>query len=65
MNGMVEKFNTALGKVIKSARALNKPWKQEMDKYLQNYRSSPHMTTEEAPANSSSTGRTFEHGYRN
>ena len=49
-NGMVEKFNTALGKVVKSAKGLNKPWKQEMNKYLQNYRSSPHMTTEESPA---------------
>ena len=49
-NGMVEKFNTMLGKIIKSSKALGKNWKQEMQRFLRNYRSTPHTTTGKSPA---------------
>ena len=45
-NGMVEKFNT----IIKSSKALMKNWKQEMQRFLRNYRSTPHTTAGKAPA---------------
>ena len=49
-NGEVENFNKTLGKAIKVAAAENKNWKQEMHKFLRNYRATPHCTTKIAPA---------------
>lgn len=49
-NGEVENFNKTLSKTIKIAAAENKNWKQEMQKFLRNYRATPHCTTKIAPA---------------
>ena len=49
-NGEVENFNKTLGKAIIVAAAENKNWKQEMYKFLRNYRATPHCTTKIAPA---------------
>ena len=58
-NGMVEKFNTMLGNIIKSSKALGKNWKQEMQRFLQNYRSTPHTTTGKSPAHVLFSHRNF------
>ena len=50
----MEKLKTLIrhyvGKAIKVAAAENKNWKQEMHKFLRNYRATPHCTTKIAPA---------------
>ena len=58
-NGMVEKFNTMRGKIIKSSKALGKNWKQEMQRFLRNYRSTPHTTTGKSPAHVLFSHRNF------
>ena len=39
-----------LGKVCKMAQLERKPWKQELNRFLRNYRATPHTTTGVAPA---------------
>ena len=46
----MENFNKTLGKAIKVAAFENKNWKQEMHKFLRNYRATPHCATKIAPA---------------
>ena len=50
-NGLVEKFNTGLEKIIHTANIESKNWRQELHKYLRNYRATPQLTTNESPAN--------------
>ena len=50
-NGKVERFNRTLGKAIKCTHVEGKNWKDELDKLLLGYRSSPHSATQCAPSN--------------
>lgn len=49
-NGEAERFMRTLGKVIKTAKADNQPWPEELNKFLRNYRATPHPATGAAPA---------------
>ncbi|XP_041471780.1 uncharacterized protein K02A2.6-like [Lytechinus variegatus] len=49
-NGEVERLMRTLKKVIRTAVAESKSWKQELYRFLRNYRATPHATTSEAPA---------------
>ena len=49
-NGNAESFMKNLGKVCKTAQLERKPWKQELNRFLRNYRATPHTTTGVAPA---------------
>ena len=45
-NGKVERFNRTLGKPIKCAHVQEKNWKDELDKRLLEYHSTPHSVTQ-------------------
>lgn len=49
-NGEVERFMRTLKKAYRSAIAQNKSWKQELYRFLRNYRATPHTTTGVPPA---------------
>lgn len=49
-NGEVERFVRTVKKVIKTATVESKNWKQEMHRFLRNYRATPHSTTRVPPA---------------
>ena len=49
-NGEVERFMKTLKKAYRTAFAERKPWKQELYKFLRNYRVTPHATTQTPPA---------------
>ena len=49
-NGMAERFMRNIGKVCKCAQAEGKPWRQELFRFLRNYRATPHSSTGVAPA---------------
>jgi len=48
-NGEVERFNQCLGKAIQIAVSEGKVWKQELQRYLFQYRVTPHSITSVAP----------------
>ena len=39
-----------LGKVMKTSTSEGNPWKQELNKFLRNYRATPHISTNIAPS---------------
>lgn len=49
-NAQAEGFMKPLNKAIKAANVEGKSWRQEMHKFLRNYRATPHVTTGKAPA---------------
>ena len=49
-NGLVENFNRMVNKVIRTSTIERKCWKQELYKFLRNYRATPHVTTGKCPA---------------
>ena len=49
-NAEVESFNKPLEKAIRTAHIEERPWQQELSKFLLNYRSTPHSTTKVPPA---------------
>ena len=49
-NGEVERFVRTVKKVIKTANVERKSWKQEMYRFLRNFRETPHTTTRVPPA---------------
>ena len=49
-NGEVERFNRTLGKAIRCAHVNKRNWKTELDKFLSQYRTTPHSVTQIAPA---------------
>ena len=49
-NGDAERFMKNLGKIIRAASSEGRPWKQKLNKFLRNYRATPHITTGVAPA---------------
>uniref|UniRef100_A0A3P8RTR8 Integrase catalytic domain-containing protein n=1 Tax=Amphiprion percula TaxID=161767 RepID=A0A3P8RTR8_AMPPE len=48
-NGSVERFNRVLKDCIQGAQAAQKQWKPTVTAMLQNYRATPHATTNESP----------------
>ncbi|PIK39686.1 hypothetical protein BSL78_23476 [Apostichopus japonicus] len=49
-NGEVERFMRVLKKVVRTANAERKSWKQELYTFLRNYRATPHRTSGAPPA---------------
>lgn len=49
-NGCAERFMRTMGKVCRAAQVEAKPWKQELFKFLRNYRATPHSSTGQPPA---------------
>ena len=49
-NGLAENFNRMFNKVACTAAIERKSWKQELYKFLHNYKSTPHLTTGKCPA---------------
>ena len=49
-NGQAESFMKNIAKVIRSAKVERKNWKQAMNAFLRNYRSTPHATTGVPPS---------------
>ena len=49
-NGQAENFMKRIGAVIRNATVENKNWKQELNSFLRNYRSTPHSSTGVAPS---------------
>ena len=49
-NAQAEGFMKPLNKAIKAATVEGKSWRQEIHKFLRNYRATPHVTTGKAPA---------------
>lgn len=49
-NGEVERFVRTIKKVVKTATVEHKNWKQEMYRFLRNFRATPHTTTRVPPA---------------
>ena len=48
-NANAESFMKPLGKLMKTAQIEGKKWKQELQRFLLSYRSTPHATTKVAP----------------
>jgi hypothetical protein len=48
-NGNAESVMKPLGKVIKTSMLVGKNWRQELQRFLLNYRSTPHATTKIPP----------------
>ena len=49
-NSSAENFNRRIRKVIQSAKLEQKNWKQEMYRFLRNYRATPHSSTDKSPS---------------
>ena len=49
-NGLVENFNRMINKVVRTSSIERKCWKQELLKFLRNYRATPHTITGKRPA---------------
>ena len=49
-NGVAERFMRTIGKVCKCAQVDGKSWKQELYRFLRNYRATPHTSTGLPPA---------------
>ena len=58
-NGLVENFNRMINKVIRTSAIERKCWKQELFKFLRNYRATPHVTTGKCPADLLFQSRTY------
>ncbi|CAB4022735.1 PREDICTED: uncharacterized protein K02A2.6-like [Paramuricea clavata] len=49
-NATVERFMRPLGKALKTATLEGRPWKQELNRFLLQYRATPHCTTGVPPS---------------
>ena len=49
-NAEAERFKQSLGKALKTAKIEQRPWKQEMNRFLLQYRTTPHCSTGVPPA---------------
>ena len=49
-NSLSENFNSCLKKVLQTSRIQRLNWQQELNKFLRNYRATPHATTGRSPA---------------
>ena len=59
-NDLVENFNRMIDKVFRTSNVEIKNWKQELYKFLSNYRATPHTTTGKSPAEIMFPNRTFK-----
>ena len=59
-NGMIERFNKSLGKLVRTAQVEGMNWKQELQKFLRAYRSTPHSMTGMTPAELMFNGRLYK-----
>lgn len=59
-NGEVERFNQPLGKILKTAAIEGKVFRQELQRFLLQYRTTAYYTTKAAPANCYSTEKFAE-----
>ena len=48
-NGEAERFMRTLGKAIRTATVERRSWKQDLHKFLRQYRATPHLTTGVSP----------------
>lgn len=49
-NGMVERFMRNLNKVLRNSKVTGIHWRDELDRFLRNYRNTPHESTGVSPA---------------
>ena len=49
-NAEAERFMQPLGKTLRTAKVENRPWQQELNRFLLQYRTAPHSTTGVPPA---------------
>ena len=49
-NEEAERFMQPLGKALKTARVEHRPWQQELNRFLLQYRTAPHSSTQVPPA---------------
>ena len=49
-NGQVENFMKNIGRVIRTAKAENRDWRQALNLFAMSYRSTPHSSTGKAPS---------------
>lgn len=49
-NATVERFMQPLGKALKTAKIEGRPWRQELNRFLLQYRTTPHCTTGVPPS---------------
>ncbi len=49
-NATVERFMQPLGKALKTAKVEGRPWRQELNRFLLQYRTTPHCTTGVPPS---------------
>ena len=49
-NGMVENFMRSINKLVRTSVVENSNWKQELFKFLRNYRATPHPSTNSSPS---------------
>ena len=49
-NAVVERFMKPIGKLLKTAEIEGKNWRQELQRFLLQYRSTPHQTTKVVPS---------------
>ena len=49
-NSEVERFNQTIGKALKTAKIEGRVWQQEINRFLLQYRTTPHSTTKVPPA---------------
>jgi hypothetical protein len=49
VNAESERFMRTIEKTVRAAQVENKCWKQEIFKFLRNYRATPHCTTDKSP----------------
>ena len=49
-NAQAERFMQGLGKVLQTAKIQNRPWRQELSRFLLQYRTTPHSSTGVPPS---------------
>ena len=58
-NSSPENFNRCLRKTIQAVRVEKKNWRQELYRFLRNYRATPHSSTSKSPAELMFPGRSY------
>ena len=58
-NSNAENFNRRLWKILQSSKIERKNWRQELYRFLRNYRATPHSSTGNSPAEIMFPGRSY------
>ena len=58
-NSTAENFNRCLRKTVQTAKVEHKNWKQEIYRFIRNYKATPHPSTEKSPAQLMFPGRSY------